>query len=249
MMLRRHLDTEAHVSSTRTSGLASVQARRQASGAPASRRTTRDCRQPWPRAADRPSQDGSAQPSRLDSRPPTAPPSSRPGDRTRVGPLVIDRLPDRATGTEHSPLDNDESARDAGEPAVAALAGVASPSELAAHIRDVPGDIDPVVEAAHRRFGNSFVAEAMALMNRKSSRYPVLRRARGGGTRPRLSGQGCAAAGSAGAAAAAVAAGAAAAAAAKSQGSSVSPRSAAITAAARYWAGSRRCSLAVSRIV
>ena len=84
---------------------------------------------------------------------------------------------------------------------------------------------------------------------RKSSRYPVLRRAMGGGTRPRLSGQGCAAAGSAGAAAAAVAAVDAAAAAAKSQGSSVSPRSAAITAAARYWAGSRRCSLAVSRIV
>jgi hypothetical protein len=90
---------------------------------------------------------------------------------------------------------------------------------------------------------------AGAAMYRKSSRYPVLRRARGGGTRPRLSGQGCAAAGSAGAAASAVAAGAAAAAAAKSQGSSVSPRSAAITAAARYWAGSRRCSLAVSRIV
>jgi len=82
-----------------------------------------------------------------------------------VGPLVIERLPDRATGTEHSPLDHDESARDAGEPAVAALVGVASPSELAAHILDVPGDIDPVVEAAHRRFGNSFVAEAMALMN------------------------------------------------------------------------------------
>ena len=39
----------------------------------------------------------------------------------------------------------------------------------------------------------------------KSSRYPVLRRAMGGGTRPRLSGQDCAAAGSARAALSAVA--------------------------------------------
>ncbi len=77
---------------------------------------------------------------------------------------MIDRLPDRTSDTEHSLADHDGVARDAGAPLAAALAGIASPGDLAAFVRDAAGNIDPVVDAAHRRFGNSFVAEAMDLL-------------------------------------------------------------------------------------
>lgn len=76
---------------------------------------------------------------------------------------MIDRLPDRATGTEHIPADHDGVARAPGDTTVASLAAVASPDDLAALIRDFAGHIDPIVAEANRRFGNSFVADAMAL--------------------------------------------------------------------------------------
>lgn len=75
----------------------------------------------------------------------------------------MDRRPDRGRATDGAPLAGTTAAAEVTDPASATLAGVATPGDLAAIISDVTGNIDPIVDAAQRRFGNSFVAEAMTM--------------------------------------------------------------------------------------